>query len=73
MTSEEHVLYHFPDARIEKRDLLYHVIIQKYELSLKESIGDGITEDRAWDEANEWILDYWECFCEEEDEEDDDE
>jgi len=63
MTSEEHVLYHFPDARVEERDLLFHVIISRFGLGHKETIGNGLTEDRALDEANDWILDYWDCDC----------
>lgn len=67
MISKEHVLYHFPDARIEERDLLFHVIVSKFGLGLEESIGNGLTEERAYDEASDWILDYWDCDCEEDD------
>jgi hypothetical protein len=64
MTTKEHVQKHFPDARIEDRGLLYHVMVSKNGLGFEEDISSDITEERAWDEASDWILNYWDCDCE---------
>lgn len=54
-TCEKYVKQYFPTAHVKDENFLDRVYVDVNGLSTWREIGNGVTEDRAWQAAAEWV------------------
>lgn len=57
-TCEEYVKHYFPGAYIKDIDFLSRVYVDVNGLASWQEIARNLTDDRAWEDAAEWAVNY---------------